>query len=163
MLGAIANIKQQFDGVLAVLEPFRQHFRNKYAAWFPNVPAMPSSWRKRLSALVSSAEAIFLDAKTEADLAELPSPPEPSVTRKATGNLPASARYATGGPGQIGAKRARFEVVRISGSHHVMKHPDGRTVSVPVHNREMAKGTLRNILAIIGMTAMIRGHLPRYV
>jgi 20S proteasome alpha/beta subunit len=42
MLGAIASIKQQqLDGVLAVLEPFRQHFRNQYAAWFPNVPAMP--------------------------------------------------------------------------------------------------------------------------
>lgn len=43
--------------------------------------------------------------------------------------------------------------MRISGSHHVMKHPDGRTVPVPVHNRDIAKGTLRNILAIIGMTA----------
>ena len=43
--------------------------------------------------------------------------------------------------------------MRISGSHHVLKHPDGRTVPVPVHNRDMAKGTLRNILAIIGMTA----------
>jgi predicted RNA binding protein YcfA (HicA-like mRNA interferase family) len=49
-------------------------------------------------------------------------------------------------------ERAGFEVVRISGSHHVMKHPDGRTVPVPVHNRDIAKGTLRNILAIIGMT-----------
>jgi predicted RNA binding protein YcfA (HicA-like mRNA interferase family) len=48
--------------------------------------------------------------------------------------------------------RAGFHVVRISGSHHVMKHPDGRTVSVSVHNRDIAKGTLRNILAIIGMT-----------
>jgi len=42
--------------------------------------------------------------------------------------------------------------VRISGSHHVMKHPDGRTVPVPVHNRDIAEGTLRNILAIISMT-----------
>jgi hypothetical protein len=38
-------------------------------------------------------------------------------------------------------------------SHHIMKHPDGRTVSVPVHvGVDMRKGTLRNILAIIGMT-----------
>ena len=50
-------------------------------------------------------------------------------------------------------RAAGFEVTRISGSHHVMKHRDGRTVSVPVHNRHKAKGTLRNILAIIGMTA----------
>jgi predicted RNA binding protein YcfA (HicA-like mRNA interferase family) len=51
----------------------------------------------------------------------------------------------------VGAlERAGFQVVRISGSHHVVKHPDGRTVSVPVHNRDIAKGTLRNILPIIG-------------
>ena len=48
-------------------------------------------------------------------------------------------------------ERAGFTVVRISGSHRVMRHPDGLTVVVPVHaDRDMAKGTLRNILAIIG-------------
>jgi predicted RNA binding protein YcfA (HicA-like mRNA interferase family) len=51
-------------------------------------------------------------------------------------------------------QRAGFKVVRISGSHHVMRHPDGRTVPVPVHpGRDMPKGTLRNILAIVGMEA----------
>jgi len=51
-------------------------------------------------------------------------------------------------------ERAGFTVVRSSGSHHVMRHPDGRTVVVPVHRgRDLAKGTLRNILAIIGMDA----------
>jgi predicted RNA binding protein YcfA (HicA-like mRNA interferase family) len=50
--------------------------------------------------------------------------------------------------------RAGFTIARISGSHHVMRHPDGRTVVVPVHvGRDIAKGTLRNILAIIGMDA----------
>lgn len=35
-----------------------------------------------------------------------------------------------------------------------MRHPDGRTVIVPVHaGKDMAKGTLANILAIVGMTA----------
>jgi len=49
-------------------------------------------------------------------------------------------------------ERAGFTVVRISGSHHVMRQVDGRTVVVPVHaGRDIAKGTLRNILAIIGM------------
>ncbi len=48
---------------------------------------------------------------------------------------------------------AGFVVVRIAGSHHVMQHPDGRAATVPVHaGRDMPKGTLRNILAIIGMT-----------
>ena len=51
-------------------------------------------------------------------------------------------------------ERAGFKVARISGSHHVMRHPDGHTVPVPVHHgRDMPKGTLRNILAIIGMEA----------
>ena len=50
-------------------------------------------------------------------------------------------------------ERAGFTVVRISGSHHVMRHPDGRAVSVPVHSgRDMPRGTLRNILAIIGLS-----------
>jgi predicted RNA binding protein YcfA (HicA-like mRNA interferase family) len=35
-----------------------------------------------------------------------------------------------------------------------MAHPDGRAVSVPVHaGRDMPKGTLRNVLAIIGLSA----------
>jgi predicted RNA binding protein YcfA (HicA-like mRNA interferase family) len=43
-------------------------------------------------------------------------------------------------------ERAGFTVVRVSGSHHVMRYPDGRTVVVPVHaGRDIAKGTLRNI------------------
>lgn len=51
-------------------------------------------------------------------------------------------------------ERAGFTVARVRGSHHVMRHPDGRTVVVPVHaGHDIAKGTLRNILAIIGMDA----------
>lgn len=35
-----------------------------------------------------------------------------------------------------------------------MRHADGRNVVVPVHaGRDMPKGTLRNILAIVGLTA----------
>jgi predicted RNA binding protein YcfA (HicA-like mRNA interferase family) len=50
-------------------------------------------------------------------------------------------------------QRAGFVVERINGSHHVMQHPDGRGVPVPVHpGKDMPKGTLRNILSIIGMT-----------
>lgn len=44
-------------------------------------------------------------------------------------------------------------MVRVSGSHHVMKHPDGRAVPVPVHaDRDMLMGTLRNMLAIVDLT-----------
>ena len=49
-------------------------------------------------------------------------------------------------------ERAGFKVTRVRGSHHVMAHPDGRTVPIPVHpGRDMPKGTLRNVLAILGM------------
>jgi predicted RNA binding protein YcfA (HicA-like mRNA interferase family) len=48
---------------------------------------------------------------------------------------------------------AGFALTRISGSHHVMRHSDGRTVVVPVHaSQDMPKGTLRGILATIGIT-----------
>jgi len=50
-------------------------------------------------------------------------------------------------------ENAGFTVARVKGSHHVMRHPDGRTVTVPVHaGRDMPKGTVRNILAITGLT-----------
>jgi predicted RNA binding protein YcfA (HicA-like mRNA interferase family) len=74
--------------------------------------------------------------------------------------MPAAIPVVRGAQVVRALERAGFEVVRISGSHHVMKHPDGRTVPVPVHNRDIAKGTLRNILAIIGMTTEeLRGLL----
>jgi predicted RNA binding protein YcfA (HicA-like mRNA interferase family) len=66
--------------------------------------------------------------------------------------MPAAVPAVRGAQVVRALERAGFQVVRVSGSHHVMKHPDGRTVPVPVHNRDIAKGTLRNILAIIGMT-----------
>lgn len=46
-----------------------------------------------------------------------------------------------------------FVVDRINGSHHIMKHPDGRGTTVPVHaGKDVPKGTLRNILTDVGMT-----------
>jgi predicted RNA binding protein YcfA (HicA-like mRNA interferase family) len=48
---------------------------------------------------------------------------------------------------------AGFSLARITGSHRVMQHPDGRTVPVPVHaGRDVSKGALRSILNIIGTT-----------
>jgi predicted RNA binding protein YcfA (HicA-like mRNA interferase family) len=46
-----------------------------------------------------------------------------------------------------------FKIARVSGSHHIMRHPDERGTTVPVHgNRDIAKGTLRGILGDVGMT-----------
>lgn len=40
-----------------------------------------------------------------------------------------------------------FVVVRINGSHHRLKHPDGRVTTVPVHkNQDLPKGLLRKII-----------------
>ena len=50
-------------------------------------------------------------------------------------------------------ERAGFKVARTRGSHHIMRHPDGRGTTVPVHlGRDVANGTLRGILADVGMT-----------
>jgi predicted RNA binding protein YcfA (HicA-like mRNA interferase family) len=50
-------------------------------------------------------------------------------------------------------ERAGFKIARVSDSHHVMRHPDGRGTTVPVHRgRDVAKGTLRGILADIGLS-----------
>ena len=32
--------------------------------------------------------------------------------------------------------KAGFEVIRIRGSHHYIRHPDGRTTVIPVHAGE---------------------------
>lgn len=40
-----------------------------------------------------------------------------------------------------------FDVIRINGSHHRLKHPDGRVTTVPVHkNQDLPKGLLRKII-----------------
>jgi predicted RNA binding protein YcfA (HicA-like mRNA interferase family) len=49
--------------------------------------------------------------------------------------------------------KAGFKVARVAGSHHIMRHPDGRGTTVPVHpGRDVAKGTLRGILSDTGLS-----------
>jgi predicted RNA binding protein YcfA (HicA-like mRNA interferase family) len=44
-------------------------------------------------------------------------------------------------------ERVGFSVIRVKGSHHVLKHPDGRTTVVPIHGTEViGPGLLREIL-----------------
>ena len=44
-------------------------------------------------------------------------------------------------------KRQGFEVVRVRGSHDLLKRPDGRTTVVPVHSKEIiGPGLLLKIL-----------------
>jgi predicted RNA binding protein YcfA (HicA-like mRNA interferase family) len=50
-------------------------------------------------------------------------------------------------------EKAGFELARVRGSHHILRHIDGRTVTVPVHSgRDTPPGTVRGVLRIIGMT-----------
>ncbi len=38
-------------------------------------------------------------------------------------------------------EKSGFTVVRVNGSHHRMRHPDGRVTTVPVHkNEDLPKG-----------------------
>jgi predicted RNA binding protein YcfA (HicA-like mRNA interferase family) len=56
-------------------------------------------------------------------------------------------------------EKAGFKVARITGSHRILRHPDGRGTTVPVHQgRDVAKGTLRGILDDVGLTV---DDLPR--
>jgi len=50
-------------------------------------------------------------------------------------------------------RQAGFEVIRIRGSHHFLRHPDGRTTVVAVHSGEhLGPGLLGKILADCEMT-----------
>jgi predicted RNA binding protein YcfA (HicA-like mRNA interferase family) len=50
-------------------------------------------------------------------------------------------------------ERAGFVVTRVKGSHHRLKHPDGRSTTVPVHGgRDVPKGTLRSVLQDAALT-----------
>ncbi|MBV8749390.1 MAG: type II toxin-antitoxin system HicA family toxin [Candidatus Eremiobacteraeota bacterium] len=49
-------------------------------------------------------------------------------------------------------KRSGFTVTRVVGSHHFLRHADGRATSVPVHGaRDVPIGTLRAILNDVRM------------
>lgn len=49
-------------------------------------------------------------------------------------------------------ERAGFLVVRVRGSHHFLRHADGRATVVPVHAGEtVGPGLLAKILRDIGM------------
>lgn len=46
-----------------------------------------------------------------------------------------------------------FQYQRQRGSHASYAHPDGRVVTVPIHpTREVARGTLREIIRVTGLT-----------
>ena len=49
-------------------------------------------------------------------------------------------------------RRAGFGVIRIKGSHHFLRHPDGRATVVPVHAGEtLGPGLMSKILKDVEM------------
>jgi predicted RNA binding protein YcfA (HicA-like mRNA interferase family) len=53
----------------------------------------------------------------------------------------------TGGDVITALEKIGFVVVRIKGSHHRLRHPDGRVTTVPVHGSEtIGPGLLSSIL-----------------
>ena len=53
----------------------------------------------------------------------------------------------------LALRKIGFEVPRIKGSHHFLRHPDGRTTVVPVHSGEtLGPGLLSKILRDIEQT-----------
>lgn len=49
--------------------------------------------------------------------------------------------------------RLGFEVVRTRGSHHYVKHPDGRGTAIPVHSGEtIGRGLMAKILRDVELT-----------
>lgn len=53
-------------------------------------------------------------------------------------------------------ERAGFFVHHVRGSHYYLRHPGkpGLLVTVPYHNRDLKRGTLRAILRQSGLTAV---------
>jgi predicted RNA binding protein YcfA (HicA-like mRNA interferase family) len=58
-------------------------------------------------------------------------------------------------------QRIGFSLVRVRGSHHFLRHPDGRTTIVPTHAGEIiGPGLLRKILRDCDLTAeQLEGQL----
>jgi predicted RNA binding protein YcfA (HicA-like mRNA interferase family) len=49
--------------------------------------------------------------------------------------------------------RVEFEVVRVRGSHHFLRHKDGRAIVVPVHSGEtIGPGLMSKILRACDLT-----------
>ena len=51
-------------------------------------------------------------------------------------------------------ERAGFFIHRVSGSHYILKHPTKPIlrVTVPLHNRDLKRGTLQSIVKQAGFT-----------
>ncbi len=61
----------------------------------------------------------------------------------------------TGRQARRALERGGFEVIRVVGSHHIMRHsgPPQRMLTVPIHgNKELKRATLASIIKQSGLT-----------
>lgn len=66
----------------------------------------------------------------------------------------------TGGDLVASLRRRGFELVRVRGSHHLLRHPDGRRTVVPVHAGEtLGPGLLLKIARDLDLTREELGDL----
>jgi predicted RNA binding protein YcfA (HicA-like mRNA interferase family) len=67
--------------------------------------------------------------------------------------VPSNIPAVTGAQVVKALQRAGFTVVRINGSHHMMRHRDGRGAVIPVHgSKDLLPGLMRSILRTVRMT-----------
>ena len=53
-------------------------------------------------------------------------------------------------------QKAGFEVIRSKGSHHFLRHPDGRCTVIPVHSGEIiGPGLMSKILNDVELTVEV--------
>ncbi|MEO8050057.1 MAG: type II toxin-antitoxin system HicA family toxin [Acidobacteriota bacterium] len=52
-------------------------------------------------------------------------------------------------------QRADFDVDHVTGSHYILKHPKkpGLRVTLPWHNKDLKRGTVRSIIEQAGFTS----------
>ena len=59
----------------------------------------------------------------------------------------------------VALKKAGFREARQTGSHAVLKHPDGREVVLPIHNKDLKRATMLGIIKRTGFTQDEFRHL----
>jgi predicted RNA binding protein YcfA (HicA-like mRNA interferase family) len=71
-----------------------------------------------------------------------------------TSRLPSPLPAITGAQLVKALQAAGFSLTNIRGSHHRLRHPDGRATTVPVHaGKDVPKGTLRAVLRDADLSA----------
>ena len=61
----------------------------------------------------------------------------------------------------LALQRLGFELIRVRGSHHFLRHSDGRKTVVPVHSGEMTGPGLLN--SILRQVRISRDELVEYL